>query len=225
MRALPPDVRIGPGGTPLPVEERISAYAHCGSWDCPTECRQFRVDAIKRTHYRRYVDLDHDHDHGAPNADSVERSWTDFEFADDSDRSCPECGGVRQLSDQERPVYNLVSGFSQDGLLKIRRGYTLDNLRAPAQNGAGVSVAPDTNSPEFKAAVAEAVAAALAASTESARPARPLDGVDEDPRVAAVLAAYQQAGGSSGKAALALEGTEFACSERTVRNIVRKAGR
>lgn len=56
-----------------------------------------------------------------PNDWMVENSTSYLRVADPDDLHCPTCGSVRDLSEQERPVYLGLSGHSPAKLLELRR--------------------------------------------------------------------------------------------------------
>lgn len=103
-RTPPPNVR----------EEPIDALAHCRNPRCQGYGQQ-PVKAICQT-----VDWTFAAKGGAtggPMDAAVENSQEYLRFEDESEAPCPYCGHVREVARQERPTYDSLSGFSQDGLL------------------------------------------------------------------------------------------------------------
>lgn len=102
----------------------VDAYAHCG---VPT-CKGNRQEPVKAVHeLAQWTFGMNNPGEKGPLANMVEREHTSLKFADPADAACPECGIGRQLTDQLRPTYERISGYSQQGLLKLRaQGITFD---------------------------------------------------------------------------------------------------
>jgi hypothetical protein len=141
------------------------AYAHCGNVACPghpldAQPPQLKVPAIKELHEQTYGHNGGDDMY----RDFVERSWEELHFEREEDAECPHCGTRRQLSKDPRPVYANLSGKNQNELLRLLREGLVPRM---SNDAAGVMVQQaktatlDTESAEFRAAVAEAVARAL----------------------------------------------------------------
>lgn len=64
-------------------------------------------------------------------ANVVENSTEDVQFADAADSACSVCGKSREVVLKERPTYQRLSGFPQDGLIQLQqRGIQFDpNVR------------------------------------------------------------------------------------------------
>lgn len=50
----------------------------------------------------------------------VENTNEYLRLADEADIPCPSCSKDRDVSLQERPVYPIITGFPQDGLLNVK---------------------------------------------------------------------------------------------------------
>ena len=105
---------------PVVTEAPVKGYAHCVNPRCSGTTQQ-EVDAVKVVTERTYRDV-------GSNLSGTENSHETFRFADPAERACPGCGGLRDLTDQRRPVYQPLTasltgappgGFPQDGLLNV----------------------------------------------------------------------------------------------------------
>jgi hypothetical protein len=107
---------FAPGGDRTPphnsTETVVDAWAHCGD----ARCRGYGQQRVKGV--RTVVE----HTIGSRGGDGifvniVENSYEYLRFADPEDGTCVQCGKPREVSLQERPVYQGLSGFPQHGLL------------------------------------------------------------------------------------------------------------
>jgi len=105
----------GGGQTPAPntIETNVTGWAHCGDARCPGY-GQKPAEGI-----RTIVE----HTIGSRGGDGifvniVENTNEYLRFSDSADIACPDCGKDREISLQERPVYPVITGFPQLGLLQ-----------------------------------------------------------------------------------------------------------
>lgn len=100
---------------PRVTEFSCDAYAHCTDPLCDGSGQQ-PVKAI-RTLLEWTI--------GSRGGDGifagiVETSTEDLRFADADDSPCPSCGRAREVAVGEKPTYQRLSGFPQDGLLRMQ---------------------------------------------------------------------------------------------------------
>ena len=102
-------------------QETVTAYAHCVRPLCPGNQQQ-PVPAVREelgvTYSERGGDLGF-----------IEQSHVTLRFADNTDRTCPACGGPRDLTDQSRVVYANESGVDPTALVGIK--YNADGTERP----------------------------------------------------------------------------------------------
>lgn len=91
------------------TEETVTAFAHCRNPRCDGY-RQEIVQAVKTISARNF-------DAEGPLSGFAENSHEYMRFADGDTAACPTCGLDREVTGQERPSYNPLSGFPQDGLI------------------------------------------------------------------------------------------------------------
>jgi hypothetical protein len=92
------------------TEELVQAFAHCRNPLCPGEAQQ-PVDGIKRITAYSYVERGGD-------LPFTESTTEHIVFADEAkDGPCPHCSLMREVTNQVRPTYEPMTGFSQRGLL------------------------------------------------------------------------------------------------------------
>lgn len=101
-------------------EEGVQLWAHCPNVNGGCDDTQERVTGARVTHARTYRDGGDD----GPNADRVEKSWTEYDWADPADAPCAKCGTRREITGHARPTYKNESGFDQRALLKLARNFT-----------------------------------------------------------------------------------------------------
>lgn len=109
---------FAPGGDRTPphnvAETVVDAWAHCGD----ARCRGYGQQRVKGV--RTIVE----HTIGSRGGDGifvniVENSHEYLRFDAPEDIPCDQCGHDREISLQERPVYQGLSGFPQNGLLTV----------------------------------------------------------------------------------------------------------
>lgn len=105
----------------------MDGFAHCVDARCPGY-QQERVPVVRHLTEHRYVDNGGD-------LTGVEKSFITFAFADDEDRHCKHCGRHRDATDEERPVYDPLSGKDPMGLLHIKPGTALKDPAVVALEG------------------------------------------------------------------------------------------
>lgn len=111
--------------------EQVKAYAHCRNAMCPGYGQQ-QVDAVRTTVAYTYGD------NGADMFKSmVERSVQTIDFASPDDVPCPHCGQARDVTDQERPSYQPLSGHDPMGL--VNGGHVFDPNRVNTQQDAEIA--------------------------------------------------------------------------------------
>jgi hypothetical protein len=104
----------------IQAKELIQAYAHCHNPLC-VGYGQESVDAVKITTSKTGADFGAD----GPAARLVETSWDEIvlpleaEQSPQADpaRTCGHCGQPREVTTQERPSYDPLSGFDPMGLV------------------------------------------------------------------------------------------------------------
>lgn len=195
LHTADPHKHTAPGGI---VEiERVEAWVHCPSPDCPSMNAQSRVEALAETLNVRFMDEDPG---TSINRTMTSRSFTKLRFAREEDKPCPSCGWkCRELTMQQRPNYAPLSGYDPTQLLRLKQGWTKGDLHPPGhydelvrrQGSDFRSISPDpappavTDTDEFRQAVADAVAVALAERENGAdppvEPSVPGNGPDRPP--------------------------------------------
>lgn len=118
----------------------LRLQAHCSDAFCAGNAQQ-EVDGERETVEVAVGDMYGEFK--APTDFLTENSRVYYRAADDV-AACPHCGKPRELTEQVRPTYAFMSGHSQSGLLKMRKGFTRDNWVAPsgAMDGMLVQAAP-----------------------------------------------------------------------------------
>jgi hypothetical protein len=111
-------------------ETHEDLYAHCVDPLCDGMAQE-QVPGIRTTTVMTCRDLGGD-------SNLEERSAFQLRYINEADLACPHCAGPRDLTDQKRPQYAPLSGFSQDGLVKLIKAQQV--VAAPA---ASVPVAGD----------------------------------------------------------------------------------
>jgi hypothetical protein len=96
---------------PRVTDQEITGYAHCPDPRCDGY-RQEQVPAIRQVVEHTYADSGGD-------MPGVEKSQVYIRFVDDSQSLCG-CGREREVTDQQRIVYQPLSGHAQDGLLAFK---------------------------------------------------------------------------------------------------------
>lgn len=94
------------------AETPAEAWAHCPDPRCEGS-EQVRVQAIKTVTEASYQAL-------GGEWPFTQNSWETYRVADQADELCG-CGRTREVTNQERPVYQALSGFAQDGLLHSKK--------------------------------------------------------------------------------------------------------
>jgi hypothetical protein len=87
----------------LSVETPVRALAFCLDATCPGNV-QAPCDGVLNVTTHTYLDA------GGDLGPHTERSMEYLRFADEDDRTCEVCGGAREISLQERPVYPKAGG-------------------------------------------------------------------------------------------------------------------
>jgi hypothetical protein len=95
----------------------VDAWAHCKDARCPGY-GQKPVTALKELVEWTGLALGAGGPGSTALAQIVERSVEYVRFEDPEDVPCPTCGKDREVSLQERPVYPVITGFPQMGLLE-----------------------------------------------------------------------------------------------------------
>lgn len=99
---------------PTVSETGIKGFAHCRNPLCRGYLQE-QVEAVRRETGYSYVERGGD-------LPFMESSTVHIVFADEqSDSPCPYCKEAREVTDQQRPVYEKMTGFAQDGLLHAPR--------------------------------------------------------------------------------------------------------
>jgi hypothetical protein len=88
--------------------EQVSALAHCPDPRCEGHTQR-QVQALRSTVEHTYVDLGGD-------SPGVERSQIYLH----ADETCPECGRLCEITDQQRVSYAPLSGKDPNGLLQYK---------------------------------------------------------------------------------------------------------
>jgi hypothetical protein len=100
---------------PTITETVVRAFAHCPDAACPGSAQE-PVDGVRREVAETIGERGGD----GPFVGVTEKSTIYVHFADPDAVACPECGKVREISDQERPNYGMAFGGS-DALLRLRQ--------------------------------------------------------------------------------------------------------
>lgn len=100
----------GAQGPSTVTEEPVEAYAHCANARCPGYAQE-AVPAIRQETSRTYQA-------NGGQLPGVENSQVHYRFADEeANGPCPGCGRMRELSADQRPSYNPISGFDPNYLV------------------------------------------------------------------------------------------------------------
>jgi hypothetical protein len=121
---------------PAPVvsEVVVDALAHCLNPRCEGY-GQTPVKAIRQTVETLFI---------SELPLGTENSYVHLRFVDDADVACPHCGRARAVTEQERPIYEPLSGFAQDELI----------TRAPKFDPNKVNTEADFRAAEMEAKLA-----------------------------------------------------------------------
>lgn len=162
---------------PTITQQTVEGYAHCRDSLCPGN-EQELVHAVRELSELYYKEWDPD---GVP---GVMNSTVRFMFADPGDVACPHCGQNREVTDQERPVYPVMTS-QLDGVKTTDQRFLLELQKkglilAPGeqlQNGGGES----SEVAELRRQVAELTGMLngfVAGQRTQHNPAGPADGDD-----------------------------------------------
>lgn len=98
----------------------VDGYAHCpDSLRCPSAAKQVPVRLYRETVSESFGERAGEFN--SPNDYGTENSVSYLRVVNQDDALCPDCGRVRDLSEQVRPVYEGLSGHSPAKLLELRR--------------------------------------------------------------------------------------------------------
>lgn len=114
------------------TETPVRAYAHCRNSRCSGNA-QVEIDAVLCEYAQTFGD------NGGDGAffGMVERSTIEYAFADPEQAPCVSCKQPREVTGQQRPTYQNLSGHDPKGLLYVE-GYDASQ-EAPASAGFGES--------------------------------------------------------------------------------------
>jgi len=92
------------------TREIVQGWAHCRHGLCPGYMQE-QVEAVRVETEFTFRDMG-----GKGSVPGVERSTVELLWADPDQAACPACGTPREITDQERPVYEM-SGYDPMGLV------------------------------------------------------------------------------------------------------------
>lgn len=132
---------------PTITQQHVEGYAHCRDSLCPGN-EQERVPAVREQSDLYYKEWDPD---GVP---GVMNSTQRFMFADQADVACPYCAQNREVTDQERPVYPVMTS-QLDGVKTTDQRFLLELQKK------GLIVAPGQQAANSDGGDAQATISAL----------------------------------------------------------------